>query len=100
MEILSELKLQTINSPPSGFKARLIGVFPTSRSASNLPDFKSIEATCAEPEQETNALLLSGKIAMSSGRWQAAIVLRTRRFPASISETVLSPRLLTTTVAP
>src|SRR2546429_6351539 len=54
----------------------------------------------ADPLQATNAFELSGRIAMSSGCWQAGIVLRTFKLFASIKDTVLSPRLLTTTVVP
>src|SRR6266542_511210 len=100
MEMLSESKLQTISSPPSGFSARFTGVLPTSRRASSLSDFKSIEATCAEPEHAMNALLLSGRMATSSGWWQIGTVLRTEKVRASIRETESLARLLTTTVFP
>src|SRR5438477_166473 len=50
IETLSESKLHTISSPPSGFKARLTGVLPTSRSAINLSFLRSTEATCDDPE--------------------------------------------------
>src|SRR5229473_8105221 len=59
-----------------------------------------MDATCPELEHATNALLESGRIAMSSGWRQTGSVARTRSRLASIRETVLSPRLLTTTVAP
>src|SRR5207302_7914962 len=72
----------------------------TSSTAISLSFFKSIDATCAEPEQAMKALLLSGRMAMSVGCLQIGIVLRTASFCASMSDAELSPRLLTTTVAP
>src|SRR5436309_1343580 len=87
--MLSESKLHTMSSPPSGFKDRLEGVLPTSRSASSLPAFKSIDATCADPEQATNVLLLSGRMATSVGSWQIGIVSRTEKVLLSITEAVL-----------
>ena len=59
-----------------------------------------MEATWDEPEQATNALLESGSMAMSSGCWHTGSVARTRNPPASIRETLLSPRFETTTVEP
>ncbi len=59
-----------------------------------------MDATCDEPEHATNALLESGRMAMSSGCWHTGKVARTRSSFASIRETVLSPRFDTTTVAP
>src|SRR5215475_11098614 len=100
MEILSESKLLTTNSPPSGFNARCTGLLPTSSSASTLSVFKSIEATCDEPLHATNALLLSGRIAMSVGCAQIGSVERTYSSCVLIKETELSPRLLTTRVNP
>src|SRR5581483_12224080 len=84
----------------SGLSTSFTGVFPTSSSASSLSRCKSIEAIWPDPEQETQALLLSGRTAMSSGWWQTGMVLRTDKCPASTSDTVSLPRLLTTTVFP
>src|ERR1700747_27274 len=100
MEILFESKLQTISSPPSGLRTRFVGVRPTYRRASSWSVFRSMEATCAEPVQATNALLESGKIATPSGCWHSGRVARTRGREASMSETELSWRLLTTSVLP
>src|SRR6202158_4870782 len=97
MEMLPASKLKATSSPPSGFSARLTGDFPTSRSASSLSFFKSMLATWPDPEQETNALLESGRMAMSSGWMQMAMAERTARRAVSMMETVLSARLLTTT---
>src|ERR1700740_2882739 len=103
--MLSESKLQTIISPPSGLTVRLTGVRPTSSRASTLSSLWAglcswIDATCDDPEQATKAFVESGRIAMSSGCWQTGRVERTRNVFASITETVLSPRLETTTVEP
>src|SRR5258708_36220268 len=108
MEMLSESKSHTISSPPSGFRARLTGVRPTSSNA-NTRSFvwvelflfaNSMDATWDDPEQATKALLESGIMAISSGCWHTAKVERTRSSLASITDTVLSLRLETTTVAP
>src|SRR5258708_39602211 len=109
MEMLSESKSHTISSPPSGFKARLTGVRPTSSSANTLSLVwvelflllsNSMEATWEDPEQATKALLESGIMAISSGCWHTGKVERTRSSLASITDTVLSPRFDTTRVAP
>src|SRR5262249_6825450 len=62
--------------------------------------FKLMEATWAEPEQATKALLPSGRIAISVGSRQIETVLRTESFATSISETESLARLLTTIVLP
>src|SRR5690349_17629438 len=71
--MLSESKLQTIISPPSGLTVRLTGVRPTSsrastRSSGRAALFSWMDATWDDPEQETKALLESGRMAMSSGK--------------------------------
>ena len=54
------------------------------RSLFTVPFCRAMEATCEDPEQATNALLESGRIAMSSGCWQMGSVARTRSALASI----------------
>src|SRR5260370_1513081 len=109
MEMLSESKSHTISSPPSGFRARLTGVRPTSSNANTLSLVwmelflllsNSMEATWDDPEHVTKALFESGIMAISSGCWHTGKVERTRSSLASITDTVLSLRLETTTVAP
>src|SRR5215471_7471508 len=77
MEIESAPKLQLISSPPSGLRARLTGDLPTSSRARSLSVLRSMEATCPEVEQETKALVESGRMAMSSGWRQTLTAART-----------------------
>src|SRR6266850_6077658 len=100
IEMLSAPKLHVISSPPSGLRARLTGDLPTSSRVSSLSRFKSMLATCPGVEHEIKAFDESGRIAMSSGFMHTLMVERTARCAVSISETVLSARLVTTTVDP
>src|ERR1019366_6986589 len=71
-----------------------------SRNASRRSVLSSIDAILFEPGHDTNTWLLSGKITRSCGWAQTDTVLRTASFCVSISETVLSARLLTATTRP
>src|SRR5664279_4561715 len=71
-----------------------------SRNAGRRSVLRSMDATWFDPGQETNTWLLSGRITRSCGWAQTESVLRTVSFCVSMSDTVLSARLLTETTRP